>query len=929
MRARFFVPVLIVVTFSACGYGKTKAAADSSTKSRQVSIVVDTKASARVNFGVSKLVDALTSERIEAVIVKGSTLPADRPLIVVGNLRKSLAINSLARWGQLKVNVDKLGKEGFFLASCTNNITAIGGVGDSGVLYGCLELAERIGKAKKLPENLSVTDAPVFVLRGPCIGMQRPQLGYDGVLYDYLYTPKDFPFFYDKEHWTRYLDFLSANRMNTLYLWNGHPFVSLLKLPKYPDAQELSDAQLARNIELFGWLTKEADKRGIWVIQVFYNIHISHALAKARNVPIVQHRPTALTREYTRYCVSEFVRNYPNVGVMMCLGEALRDEDDADWLCNVIIPGVKDGIQALGLEAELPIIVRAHSSPIEKVMSQAKKVYSNIYTMRKWNGESLTWTNIRGKDRRLHESLGKLGSGNIINVHLLSNLEPFRWGSPAFVQKCMQNAQQMGSTGLHLYPLRYWDWPNTADNVTPLLKQIDRDWIWFSIWARYAWNPNRDPSQEREYWVEKLADKYGSKRAAAGILKAYQTSGECAPMLLRRFGITEGGRQSFSLGMLMTQLVNPERYSPWVGLWQWGAPAGERLAQWAEREWKRMPHSGETPPVVIAAVDKYSQQAVASIEAARKHVTTNKKEFERLADDIHCIRALSRCYTAKAKAAMLLLRYKYSQDVADLEKALPLLDEALGRYKDLVRLGNTNYRDAQCLHMPVRRIPFTWSSKLPHYQHWRECLPEYEKELANYRRNLAWLKEEKPGRASQADERKFKPLPAAAFELLSKTAEVYDVKEGAKIFTDRDYSITALAVELKGLKGVRFSHQQAKYNNMAIDFEVTEPVKLLVGYFQEHEPTWLQVPDLESYGLADARGGYSPVIRNAAAFSKLPAVNLHAFKYEAGKHTLELFGKGSYCVLGFVKQSAKITKRTASLSDKDSEKRKGLDWLFE
>ena len=39
-----------------------------------------------------------------------------------------------------------------------------------------------------------------------------------------LPLPELFPWFYDKNYWVEYLDFLAANRMNTLYLWSGHPF---------------------------------------------------------------------------------------------------------------------------------------------------------------------------------------------------------------------------------------------------------------------------------------------------------------------------------------------------------------------------------------------------------------------------------------------------------------------------------------------------------------------------------------------------------------------------------------------------------------------------------------------------------------------------------------------------------------------------------
>ncbi len=467
----------------------------------------------------------------------------------------------------------------------------------SGVLYGCLELAQLIRKHHALPARLDVTDHPAFVLRGTCIGMQKPEITYEGAMYDYRYTPEEFPFFYDKNLWIRYLDFLAENRLNTLYLWNGHPFTSLLKLPKYPEAQELSDTQLQQNIEMFRWLTAEADRRGIWIIQAFYNIHLSHALAKAHGVPFHQMTPTSFASEYTRYCISEFIRNYPNVGLMMTLGEALGPQYGAEWLTKTIIPGVKDGMHELGAAQEPPIIVRAHATDIEAAMKAALPLYKNIYTMWKWTGESLTWTDIRGQVLQRHEMLVHLGSTHIVNIHLLSNLEPFRWGAPDYIQKVMQSCQRIGIKGLHVYPLRYWEWPLSADKPPEL--QIDRDWIWFEAWARYAWNPNRDPAAERQYWIARIAEKYGTREAGRRILDAYQLSGQCEPMLLPRVGITEGNRQSLTLGMLMPQLIDPERYNPATTLWTADAPPGERLADYAEKEWEHKPHEGETPINVV------------------------------------------------------------------------------------------------------------------------------------------------------------------------------------------------------------------------------------------------------------------------------------------------------------------------------------------
>ena len=180
-------------------------------------------------------------------------------------------------------------------SSESGNTIVVEGSDPSGVLYGTEELIDRIRAAGLLPKQLDFEDHPQLRIRGAVIGLQKPEITYEGAEYDYLYTPKDFPWFYDKAEWTQYLDQLAEQRTNALFLWNGHPFTSLLKLPKYPEAQELPTAQLEQNIAMFRWITAEADKRGIWILQGFYNIHLSHAFARAHHVPYHLSAPTELS----------------------------------------------------------------------------------------------------------------------------------------------------------------------------------------------------------------------------------------------------------------------------------------------------------------------------------------------------------------------------------------------------------------------------------------------------------------------------------------------------------------------------------------------------------------------------------------------------------------------------------------------------------
>lgn len=438
-----------------------------------ISIVIPTNAAPRVEFGAEKIAEALKAVKLDAVIVR-SERGAGKIIL-----------------NQPHDPTEE--PEGFRIYLSDINDLVILSKDDSGTLYGCLELAKRIRNEGKLP-TASVAgfhDAPVMKLRGTCIGMQKTFILPGRKVYEYPCTPELFPWFYDKQLWTEYLDFLVANRMNTLYLWSGHPFASLVRLKDYPYAVEVPEDVFKKNQEQFRWLATECDKRGIWLVQAFYNILVSKPFAETNHISTQLSAPTPLTEDYTRKSIAEFVKQYPNVGLLVCLGEALRDTpNQLEWCTNVILPGVLDGMRAANLKEEPPVVIRTHAMDPYAIMPAAFQVYSNLFTMSKYNGESLTTWEPRGKDADIHLAMSKLGP-HIVNVHLLSNLEPFRYGDTGFIKKCVQASRdRLGASGIHLYPLSYWNWPYSPDIADPPLLQWRRDWIWFEAWARYSWNPN-------------------------------------------------------------------------------------------------------------------------------------------------------------------------------------------------------------------------------------------------------------------------------------------------------------------------------------------------------------------------------------------------------------------------------------------------------
>src|SRR6202012_271770 len=189
-----------------------------------------------------------------------------------------------------------------------------------------------------------------------------------------------------------------------------------------------------------------------------------------------------------------------------------------DWLTKTIIPGIKDGLRAMGRIDEPPVVLRAHDTDGPADMKAALPLYKNLYVEAKYNGEALTTYTPHGPWADLHRQLSSISKGLIENVHIMANLEPFRYGSADFIQRCVQAMHSVyGANSLHLYPqASYWDWPYSADNVAngSRLLEMDRDWIWYRAWARYAWNCNRPRNEEIAYWSAQLAQQYGCDTAA-------------------------------------------------------------------------------------------------------------------------------------------------------------------------------------------------------------------------------------------------------------------------------------------------------------------------------------------------------------------------------------------------------------------------------
>ncbi len=114
-------------------------------------------------------------------------------------------------------------------------------------------------------------------------------------------------------------------------------------------------------------------------------------------------------------------------------------------------------------------------------------------------------------------------------------------------------------------------------------------------------------------------------------------------------------------------------------------------------------------------------------------VTKNRDEFERLRNDTRCIQAMAQSYAAKVQAAELVLRYDYSHDTHDMERAAGFLGESFTNYQKLVVLTDPTYRYANSMQTSQRKIPVPGGAKGVGTNFlWAQLVPLYSKRAGGF-----------------------------------------------------------------------------------------------------------------------------------------------------------------------------------------------------
>ena len=424
------------------------------------------------------------------------------------------------------------------------------GGGDVGVMYGGLQLAE----------NLNLYGLKVFDQK------EEPKIKNRGIKFNIPFDKRS-PTYYssgfsindfrgtstrlaikhiwDIDFWSEMFDFLARNRYNAFSMWSLHPFTSMIKLSKYPEAA-LQDVEgfdgfakvmtMEEKIKHWRQVMKLARDRGIDFYIYNWNIYTYGATGK---YGIDNKSGNPATIEYMKACIKALFETYPDLtGFGVTAGENMGEhsnEEEAKWMWQTYGSGAYE--YALD-HPERPIVFihRYHGSGADEVLKNFKPLeqlpnvrfdfsfkyaVAHIYSVTKPEWIRTRYGDVPGKMKEIGKKTWlELRNDDFYYLH---------WGDPDFVKEYLNNFPDEGEVVRGFFM--------GSDGFTPTrsfmskslwcdgLLEMERNWYTWFLWGRLAYNTDLD----EQFFIRKLKHHYKTDDSQI-LFRAWQYASKTVPL---------------------------------------------------------------------------------------------------------------------------------------------------------------------------------------------------------------------------------------------------------------------------------------------------------------------------------------------------------------------------------------------------------------
>ena len=638
-------------------------------------------------------------DRAVRIVVEGGETPVPEvgvrlvaeALREVGRIPVVTSTPAASMGGRYELHLESggsLAEEAYRIDGSAGDAATVTGGTPTGLLYGCVALAEAIRRGED-PSTPADGEAPVLELRATM--MWPPIGGISGGLEAHS------DWFYDPGHWLRFFDRLARWRLNLVALAHMHPYPHFVLMREHPEGRELSAAQLARNMGTFQWLIDSGAAHGVRMGTMNWNLNLTQAFVAAHGLQ--PHERSELTEDYTRAVTRELLDTYPEMGAIgFCPGEQVSG-NRAEFLELTQLRALKEFHEDTGRTPLL--LVRYWQADPEELGDTIRRSWDGPAWMdAKFNQEMVDIS--RRPDPDMIEPAKRSGVPVYGYFQQLSNLWPFTFGSPEFLRDCLYSVDDSGLKGVVFQAVNPEGWPYTWERddekrvwerdregrvvgsyrIDPERYQFDRDWVWWSAFGRYGWDP-RQPYDE-SFWLDEYERLYGSREVGEHVHRAL----DAAAVVMSSVG-TQFWRRGWNHWRPQLNGYTAYVAHPWITI---GGLLKDRphhhlvadIPSYVDHVLSGKPLEEERTPVQIAdSIVTAAATARQEIESAASAATSGHAEIERVRKEVEVLGHVAGFWDRRIRAAVAAETYLATLDEGRLDEADTLVQESAVSYRRL------------------------------------------------------------------------------------------------------------------------------------------------------------------------------------------------------------------------------------------------------
>ncbi|HCN83249.1 MAG TPA: hypothetical protein DIT07_06435, partial [Sphingobacteriaceae bacterium] len=668
----------------------------------QLSIITDTGIGEVAMHGVDKLTETLKAKHITFEKVTSGANAHGQVLLVIGlSSGDGMAARLLKNRNHA---VPKISEALTIWKTQWQKkpVTVISGYDDKGVMYGLLDVANRISwstdRSAPLRYVKEVTSKPDIKERG--LSMYTMNRAY--------WESR----FYDENYWTQYFDMMAQNRFNMLEILFGYENGGFLA-PSYPyffnvdgfpnvKMEGITAEQQQRNLATMNHLIKMAHERGIKVRLAIWD-HIYRGGVQAGGNPdfeYVPNKPQAFQvggldaeniRPYTKAAFAKFVKLIPELDAILYKTNnesGLKDSELTAFGVN-FFETVKENAPNM--------MIDIHSKGLtDTLINSAIKMGINFRIAPKFWMEQMglpfspTHINREDQKNRRHgyadmlrypqqyQMLWKLWNGGTTRV--------FLWGDPEYARRFIASSHLYNSDAYEVYEPLATKMEAQAHDAKPfeLLNpqyqyykyEFERYWNFFQNFGLIGYDPNTPA----DVWDKEFEKRFGTKTGPI-IKSALNEASWVLPRIVA---------SCYPYSYFPTTSAWPEKQR--LGdLPLYAKAEGSDLQQFASFDEEARVLLGELetaktlPSTTSMWLVRLSEDVNKKVAEAEKTIgIKTNKEFNSTVTDLKMLSNLALYHSRRVPAAVSYCLFLRTQNVAALDDAIAHEQKAIEAWQQLV-----------------------------------------------------------------------------------------------------------------------------------------------------------------------------------------------------------------------------------------------------